>query len=242
LRILASKCARGEGCALSLEEARAALGLAGWAASRLAKLADAPVKVEGAGLVEAYDIENGKLHVLPCLQVSMNGERRLMCQGVHLSRNPGRGWRVKGSLRLVPIGKRIKMMADALAELGEMVSEYIRRRESEGAERIHGREHRGEFLMLEEIVLRRRDGTEEVLLKPWFYKLNYLGEGFAVVECSDGCPRSSDGELAAMIGKEVEKVMGEVRRACRRYVKTGDPQLTALAYIVVEALRRAGLA
>jgi len=242
LEELASRCARGEGCWLSWEEARDALGLTVWAVNRLAELAGAPAKVEKVGLVEAYDIRNGKPSVFPCLQVSMNGERRLMCQWAYLRRDPNGGWRVDSGLRLVPIGEAHAKMIGALVEIKEMVWKHIENRKGEGAEHIHAREHQGEFLELEEVVLRRPDGAEEVLLKPWFLELNYTGEDFAVVKCSDSCPESSDSELAAMIKKEVEEAMGEVAQAVRRYMETGDPRLTTFAYIVVEALGRAGLA
>jgi len=241
---LASRCARGEGCELSWEEARTALGLAVWAASRLAELAGIPAKVERTGLVEAYDIGDGELHVLPCLQVSMNGKGYSMCQGLHLSRNTSGSWRVEGGFRLVPIGEAHIKIAEALMELEEMVKEHIWNRENEGAERIHIREHRGEFLGLEEVVLRRPDGAEEVLLKPVLPRLYYLGEGLAVVECSfffDACMKSGDSELADTIKKELEEGMGKVVQAVRRYMETGDPRYTALAYIVAEALRKAGL-
>jgi len=241
LSILTSGCARGGGCVLSWEEARTALGLTVWAASRLAGLAGIPAKVEGAGLVEAYNMWDGKPHVFPCLQVSVDGERRLVCKEVLLSHNPGGGWRVKGDYRLVPIGKHAKMVG-ALAELRKMVWEYVENREREGAKSTRVRKHRGELLELEKVALRRPDGTEEVLLEPQLYSLDYIGEDFAVVKCSDSCSKFSDGKLAAMIKKEVEEAWGVVVRAGRRYTETGDPRYAALAYIALEALKRVGLA
>jgi len=240
---LASRCARGEGCGLSWEEMEDVLKLAGWAANRLAELAGIPAKVEGASLVEARFTRDGELHVLPCLQVSMNGERRLMCRWAYLRRDPSGGWGVKGLLRLVPIGEVHAKMVGALMELDEMVSKYIRNRESEGAERIHASKHQGEFLELGEITLSRPDGTEEVLLEPRFSWLNYIGEDFAMVFCIfDVCVKIGDGELADTIRKEVEKAMGEVMQACRRHTEEHDPRYAVFAYIVVEALRRANLA
>jgi len=242
LEELASRCARGEGCRLSWEEARTALGLAGLAANVLAGLAGAPVKVEGTGLVEAYDIRDGEVYAFPCLQVSASGERRSMCKRVRLYRNPNRSWGVDGGLRLIPIGEAHARMAVALVELMEMVKEHIWNRKGEGAERTRARRYWGDFLKLEKIALHLLDGTEEVLLEPLFSELNYIGEDFAMVKCSYGCPKSGDGELAAMIKKELEEALGVVVRAVRRYMETGDPRYAALAYITVEALERAGLA
>jgi len=238
----ASWCAGGGGCWLSLEEARAALGLAGWAANVLAELAGAPVKVEKVGLVKAYDIGSGRPSVLPCLQVSVNGKRRLMCLWMHLHRYSSRSWGVKDGLRLVPIGKHIKMMAVALAELDEMVWEYIRSREREGAKSTYASKHRGEFLGLEEVVLRLPDGTEEVLLRPRLFWLDYIGEDFAVVFCPANRSKISDDELADALRKELEEALGKVVQAVRRYTETGDPRYAALAYIAAEAVSRAGLA
>ena len=240
---LASRCARGGGCALSWEEMENVLGLTVWAVNRLAELAGIPVKVERTSLVKAYNIKTGEMRAFPCLQVSVDGESYSVYKWARLYRNPDGSWGVEHhDPRLVLIGKRIKMMAVALAELKEMVEQYIRNREREGAERARASKHWGEFLGLEEVVLRRRDGTEEVLLVPWFYELDYLGEDFAVVECPPRYSKSNDDKLADAIRKEVEKVMEEVVRAVRRYMETGDPRLTTFAYIVVEALRKAGLA
>ena len=248
LEELASRCARGEGCWLSWEEARDALGLTVWAVNRLAELAGAPAKVEKVGLVEAYGIGSVGPSVLPCLQMSIDGKRRSMCGEVHLSRYPDRSWKVWGSLRLVPIGEAHIKMVEALAELEKMVEEYKRNREREGAERIyvakrtHARKHWGDFLGLEEVVLRLPDGAEEVLLKPWFFELSLVGEDFAVVACPASCPESSDSELADTIKKDVEEALGVVVQTVRRYTEEHDPQFAAFAYIVVEALGRAGLA
>ena len=243
LEFFASRCARGEDCALSWEEARTALELTVWAANRLAELAGIPAKVEGAGLVEAYSIWNGKPHVFPCLQVSVDGKSYLVCGQVHLlCRDTDRGWEVKGYPRLVSIGEVYAKMVRVLAELWKMVEEYVKNRKRKGAKSTRTREHRGEFLELEEVVLRRRDGTEEVLLKPQLYSLDYIREGFAVVKCSYSYMESSDSELAAMIKKEVEEAWREVVQAVRRYMETGDPRLTTFAYIAAEAVRRAGLA
>jgi len=242
LEVFASRCARGEGCVLSWEEARAALRLAGWAASRLAKLAGIPAKVEREGLVEAYDTRDGGPHVFPCLQVSMNGKSYLVCGWARLSRDPNEGWRVEGDLRLVPIGEAHIKITKALMELEEMVLKYIRNRKGKGTKHIHVREYRGDFLELEKITLRRRDGAEEVLLEPRFSWLYHIGEGFTAVKCSTGCPESSDSELAAIIKKKLDEVMGKVVQACRHYMDMGDPRYAVFAYITVEALRRAGLA
>jgi len=250
LKNFASGCAGGGGCALSWEEMERALGLAGLAANVLAKLAGAPVNVKGTGLVEAYDTRNGKPRVLPCLQVSVKGESYSVCQGLRLSRNPGGGWRVKGLLRLVPIGKHARV-ADALMELGEMMKEYVENLEREGAKSTYASKHRGEFLVLDEVVLRRPDGTKEVLLVPWFYKarqeswfhkLNYIGEDFAVVYCPANRSKISDSELADAVKKDLEEAWGVVVQAVRRYMETGDPRLITFAYITAEAVRRAGLA
>jgi len=192
--------------------------------------------------VEAYNTRNGGPSVLPCLQVSVKGESYSVCQGLRLSRNPGGGWEVKGRLRLVPIGKHIKMMARALVELGEMVKEYVENLESEGAKYTYASKHRGEFLELDEVALRRPDGTKEVLLEPWFSRLDYIGEDFAVVECPYGCPEGGDSELADAVKKDLEEALGVVVQAVRRYMETGDPRLTTFAYIAAEALGRAGLA
>ena len=250
LKNLASWCARGKGCALSWDEVETALGLTGWAASRLAELAGIPAKVEGTGLVKAYDVGDGELHVLPCLQVSASGKSYSVCQGLRLSRNTSGSWEVKGGLRLVPIGKHARM-AEALAELEKMVKEYVENLEREGAKFTYASKHRGEFLRLDEVVLRRPDGTKEVLLVPWFYKalrepwfhkLNYIGEDFAVVYCPANRSKISDSELADAVRKELEEAWGEVVRAGRRYTEEQDPRYAALAYIALEALRRAGLA
>ena len=242
LSVLASECARGEGCGLSWEEMEDALGLTVWAASRLAELAGIPAKVEGAGLVEAYNMWNGKPSVLPCLQVSVKGKSYSVCQGLRLSHNPDRGWRVKGDYRLAPIGETHAKMVEALAELGEMVWEYVENRKREGAERIDASKYRGKLLELEEVVLRLPDGAEEVLLKPWLPKLEYLGEDFAVVACLTSCPEGSDSELADAVKKDLEEALGKVVQAVRRYMETGDPRLITFAYIAAEAVRRAGLA
>jgi len=241
---LASECARGGGCRLSLEEARAALGLAVWAANVLAELAGAPLEVEEVELVEAYDIGTGGPSVLPCLQVSVNGKSYSICRWAYLRRDPGGGWRVKGGLRLVPIGEAHARMVGALVELREMVSEYTWYRESESARYMRVRKRQGEFLELEEIVLHRPDGTEEVLLKPRLYKLYYLGEGFTMLECVffDKCTKSNDSELADALRKELEEVVGVVVQECKRYTEELDPRYAALAYIAAEAVRRAGLA
>ena len=241
LEELASRCARGRGCVLSWEEARTALELAVWAASRLAGLAGIPAKMERAGLVEAHDTWDGKPSVLPCLQVSMNGKSYSVCKGVLLFRDPNRGWKVESIYRLVPIGKHAKMV-EALMELRKMVEEYVENREREGAKSTRVRKHRGKFLELEKVVLRRRDGTEEVLLKLWLPWLYRIGEGFAVVYCPDSYMESSDGELAAMIKKELEEALGVVVQAGRRYTEEHDPRYAALAYIAAEAVSRAGLA
>jgi len=243
LRDLASVCARGGGCWLSWEEARAALELAGWAASRLIKLAGIPAKVEKVGLVKAYNTGDGELHVLPCLQVSMNGKSYSVCQWVRLYSDPGGGWEVKSSLRLVPIGEVYAKMVRVLAELRRIVSEYTWNQESEGAERARAREYRGEFLELEEFVLHRPDGTKEVLLELWFPGLYHIGESFAVVDClfSGKCTKSSDSELADAVKKELEEAWGVVVQAVRRYREEHDPRLTTFAYITLEAVRRAGL-
>jgi len=248
LKSLASGCAGGESCELSWEEMEGALRLTGWAVNRLAELAGIPAKVEKVGLVEAYGIGSVGPSVLPCLQMSIDGKRRSMCGEVHLSRYPDRSWKVWGSLRLVPIGEAHIKMVEALAELEKMVEEYKRNREREGAERIyvakrtHARKHWGDFLGLEEVVLRLPDGAEEVLLKPWFFELSLVGEDFAVVACPASCPESSDSELADTIKKDVEEALGVVVQTVRRYTEEHDPQFAAFAYIVVEALGRAGLA
>jgi len=238
-----SSCINGEGCVLSWEEARAALGLTGWAVNMLAKLAGAPVKVEGVGLVETYNTKDGKLYVFPCLQVSVGSERRSVCQGALLQGNLKGGWGITGIFELVPIGEAHIKIARMLVELKKMVEEYTWNREREGAKSTRAHKHRGEFLELEEVVLRRRDGAEEVLLEPWFLELEYIGEGLAVVDClfSDICTKSSD-ELADAIRKELEEVVGKVVRAGRRHTEEHDPRFTTFAYIVVEALREAGLA
>jgi len=238
---LASRCARGEGCVLSWEEARTALRLAVWAVSRLAGLAGVSVKVEGAGLVEARDTLDGGPRVFPCLQVSASGKSYSVCERAHLSRDSGGRWSAESIYRLVPIGKHARM-AVALAELGRMVSEYTWNQESKGAERIHAGKHQGEFLELKEFVLRRPDGTEEVLLEPWLPGLYHIGEGLAVVFCPDSYMESSDSDLADAVRKELDEIVEVVVRACRHYRETGDPRLTTFAYITVEALRRAGLA
>ena len=129
-----------------------------------------------------------------------------------------------------------------MMELGEMMKEYVENLESEGAKSTYASKHRGEFLVLDEVVLRRPDGAEEVLLKPWFLELNYTGEDFAVVKCPYGCPEGGDSELADAVKKDLEEALGVVVRTVRRYMETGDPRLTTFAYIVVEALGRAGLA
>jgi len=241
---LASKCARGKDCALSWEEMEDALKLAGLAVNVLAGLAGAPAKVEKVGLVEARYTRNGKLSVLPCLQVSVKGKSYSVCEWARLSRNPGEDWGVKDGLMLVPIGEAHAKMIGALAELKEMVEEHLRSRESEGAKRIHAREHLGKFLGLKEVVLRRPDGTEEVLLEPWLYKLNYIGEGLAVVYvyCPYSCSEGSDSELADAFKKELEEVVGKVVQACGRLTGEHDPRYAVFAYIALEALGRAGLA
>ena len=240
LMTLASGCARGKGCALSWEEARTALGLTVWAASRLAGLAGIPAKVEKVGLVEARDTWDGGLSVLPCLQVSVNGKSYSVCRWARLFRDPNRGWKVESIYRLIPIGKHAKMIG-ALAELKEMVKEYVENREREGAKSTYASKYQGEFLRLEEVVLRRPDGTEEVLLVPWLYKLNYIGEGLAVVYvyCPHSCSEGSDSELADAFKKELEEAWGEVVQAVRRYTEEQDPRYAALAYIAAEALRKA---
>jgi len=235
-----SSCINGEGCVLSLEEARAALGLAGWAANVLAVLAGIPVKVEKVGLVEAYNTKDGKLYVFPCLQVSAGGERRSVCQGAFLQGKLKGGWEIIGIFELVPIGEAHIKMARMLVELKKIVEEYTWNREREGAKSTRARKHQGEFLRLEEVVLRRRDGTEEVLLEPWFLELEYIGEDFTVVYClfSDICTKSSN-ELADAIRKELNEVVKEVVQECRRYTEELDPRYAALAYIAAEALRKA---
>ena len=45
-----------------------------------------------------------------------------------------------------------------------------------------------------------------------------------------------------MIKKELEEALGVVVQEGRRYTEEHDPRYAALAYIVVEALGRAGLA
>ena len=242
LKSLASGCAGGESCELSWEEMEGALRLTGWAVNRLAELAGIPAKVEKVGLVEAYDIRNGKPSVFPCLQVSMNGERRLMCQWAYLRRDPNGGWRVDSGLRLVPIGEAHAKMIGALVEIKEMVWKHIENRKGEGAEHIHAREHQGEFLELDEVALRLPDGAEEVLLRPRLFWLDYLGEDFAVVFCPANRSKISDGELADAVRKELEEALGKVVQAVRRYTETGVPRYAALAYIALEALKRVGLA
>jgi len=238
LENLASECARGGSCWLSWEEMEDALKLTGWAANVLAELAGIPVKVEGTGLVDA----------LPCLQVSVNGKSYSVCQWAYLSHDPNRGWEVKGDYRLIPIGEAHIKIAEALMELEEMVEKYVENREREGAEYIYAaghtraREYRGEFLRLKEVVLRRPDGTEEVLLEPQLSWIDYIGEDFTVVYCPYSCPEGSDSELADALRKELEEVVGVVVQECRRYTEELDPRYAAFAYIVVEALRRAGLA
>ena len=238
---LASGCAGGGGCALSWEEMEGALGFAGWAVNRLAGLAGIPAKVEKVSLVEAYNTKDGEVDVFPCLQVSIDDKSYSVCRRACLYRNPKRGWGVDSDIRLVPIGETHAKMIGMLMELGKMVSEYIRNRESEGAERARAREYRGDFLELEEAALRLPDGTEEVLLEPWLYKLDYLGEDFAALFCFHDCPESSDSELADALRKELEEAWGEVVQAVRRYTEEQDPRYAALAYIVAEAVKRAGL-
>ena len=250
LEELASKCARGEGCRLSWEEMENVLRLTSWAVNRLAELAGIPAKVEKVGLVKARFTRNGGPSVLPCLQVSVDGKRRSVCEWAYFRRNPSGSWGVKGIYRLVSIGRHVKM-ADALMELGEMVEEHIRRREREGAWRIRALgywgetlglkeiEYQGDFLELEKVVLRLPDGAEEVLLEPVLYKLIYLGEDFAVVKCPPRYSRSNDDKLADALRKELEEAWGVVVRAVRRYTEEHDPRYAVLAYIVVEALRKA---
>jgi len=242
LKDLASKCARGGGCALSWEEMEDALGLTVWAANRLAKLAGIPAKVKRASLVEARGTWDGEVNVFPCLQMSIDGKSYSMCREVRLSSDLGGRWWVDSGLRLVPIGETHAKMVEALMELKEVVPEHARKQESEGAKYIYVRKHRGEFLELEEVVLRRPDGAEEVLLKPRFPRPYYLGEGLAVVECFYSCSEGSDSELADAFKKELEEAWGEVVQAVRRYTEEQDPQYAVFAYIALEALRRAGLA
>ena len=239
---LASECAGGGGCALSWEEMERALELAGWAANVLAGLAGIPAKAEKVGLVEARFTWDGELYVLPCLQVSIDSESYLMCRWAYLRRDPGGGWEVTGGFRLVPIGEAHIKIAEALAELKEMVEEYVENREREGAERARDSKYRGKLLELEEVVLRLPDGTEEVLLEPVLSELYYIGEDFNAVDCFKGCPEGGDSELADAVKKDLEEAWGVVVRAVRRYMETGDPRYAAFAYITVEALERAGLA
>ena len=65
-----------------------------------------------------------------------------------------------------------------------------------------------------------------------------------MLECVffDKCTKSNDSELADALRKELEEAWGVVVQECRRYTEELDPRYAVFAYIVVEALRRAGLA
>ena len=242
LMTLASRCARDRDCWLSWEEMEDALGLTVWAVNRLAELAGIPAKVEKVGLMEARNTRNDEVNVFPCLQVSASSKSYSVCDRVLLSRSMGGGWMGEGIYRLIPIGEAYVKIAEALMELGEMVWEYIRSREREGAWRIRDIKYWRRFLKLEEVVLRLPDGTEEVLLKPQLPRLEYLGEDFAALFCFYDCSEDCDSELADALRKELEEAWGVVVQAVRRLTEEHDPQYAALAYIALEALGRAGLA
>jgi len=246
LEELASGCARGGGCALSWEEMERALELAGWAANVLAGLAGIPLEVEEVELLEARDTGSGGPRVLPCLQVSAGGGSYSVCKFVDFRHDPGKGWLLDRSYRLFPIDENLVKLLWWLAGLKRMVNEFITEQERGGV-RFRFKETlvlNGNIMGLSTVVLRFPNGRKDVFLVPQPGYLHYLGEGFAAVLCLDAdvCMKSGDYELADTLRRDAEEVVREVVLASRHYRETEDPRFTTFAYIVVEALSRAGLA